>query len=66
MTDDQDTCLCPTPWPSLIAVIEEREYTVTPTPAHSPASALYLAHCAACRTPYTHPWRRVPPSPTPG
>lgn len=65
MTDDQDTCLCPTPWPRLTAVIEEREYTVIPTPAHSPASALYLAHCTACGTPYPHPWRRVPPSPTP-
>lgn len=41
MTDDQETCPCQTtPWPRLITVIEEREYTVRPTLAHSPASAL--------------------------
>lgn len=38
--------------------------TRTPAPAPSPASALYLAQCAACRTPYKHPWKRVlPPDP---
>ncbi|MGW3600411.1 hypothetical protein [Streptomyces sp. NPDC005167] len=60
MTQDQDTCLCPTPWPRLTTLIEQREYTVTPAQVHSPASALYLAHCATCRTPYTRPWKQTP------
>ncbi|WP_328373623.1 hypothetical protein OG800_50635 (plasmid) [Streptomyces sp. NBC_00445] len=63
MTSDPDAtppaCTCPTPWPALTAVIEGSAYTVVPTPAHTPASALYLAHCTGCGAPYTHPWRRL-------
>ncbi|WP_405552240.1 hypothetical protein OHV08_00895 [Streptomyces canus] len=37
-------------------------YTAVPAPAHTPASALYLARCAGCGALYTHPWRRASPS----
>ncbi|MGW7200390.1 hypothetical protein [Streptomyces chryseus] len=59
MTIDPDTCSCSTPWPRLTAVIEQREYTVTPAAEHSPASALHLARCALCGAPYTAPWKRI-------
>ncbi|GAA1545328.1 hypothetical protein GCM10009730_63030 [Streptomyces albidochromogenes] len=59
MTIEPDTCSCSTPWPRLTAVIEQCEYTVTPTAEHSPASALYLAHCALCGALYTAPWKRT-------
>ncbi|MGW0771850.1 hypothetical protein [Streptomyces sp. NPDC002676] len=52
-------CTCPTPWPALITVVEERCYTVVPAAAHTPASALYLARCAGCGARYTGPWRRL-------
>lgn len=50
---------CPTPWPALTTVVEERRYAGEPASAHTPASALYIAHCASCGTPYTGPWRRL-------
>ncbi|MFJ3310068.1 hypothetical protein ACIPSA_45145 [Streptomyces sp. NPDC086549] len=52
-------CTCPTPWPALTTVIEEHRYAVEPAPVHTPASALYLAHCTGCDARYTGPWRRL-------
>lgn len=65
MTEDHEhargDCTCPRPWPPLATVIEGRAYTVAPAPAHTPASALYLAHCTGCGAPYTRPWKRLGP-----
>ncbi|MFI1370292.1 hypothetical protein [Streptomyces griseochromogenes] len=57
-------CTCTPAWPALTALIDDTPYTVTPAPSHSPASALYLARCTGCGTPYLGPWKRlvVPPS----
>ncbi|WP_329180958.1 hypothetical protein OG754_39270 [Streptomyces decoyicus] len=45
------------PWPRLVTVIDERGHTVTPACSHSPAFALYLAHCTRCGAAYTGPWK---------
>lgn len=52
-------CTCPQPWPGLTTIIEGTPHTVVPASAHSPASALYLAHCTGCGALYTGPWRRL-------
>ncbi|WP_351234800.1 hypothetical protein [Streptomyces sp. NPDC002133] len=57
---DGQGCTCPHPWPALTTVIEGHRYPVTPAPAHMPASALYLAHCAGCGARYFGPWKRLP------
>ncbi|GHH68070.1 hypothetical protein FHS35_009240 [Streptomyces umbrinus] len=56
---DTPLCRCVPPWPALTAVIEGTAYPAEPTGAHTPASALYLAHCTVCGAPYTRPWRRL-------
>lgn len=52
-------CTCLRPWPGLATVIEGTAYTAVPAPAHTPASALYLAHCTGCGARYTGPWKRL-------
>ncbi|MER6130366.1 hypothetical protein ABT173_49125, partial [Streptomyces sp. NPDC001795] len=42
------TCTCLPPWPALTAAIAGTTYTVVPAPAHTPASALYLARYPGC------------------
>ncbi|MEU2281716.1 hypothetical protein ABZ614_07100 [Streptomyces sp. NPDC013178] len=56
-------CTCLPPWPALTTVIEGVIHPVVPAPAHTPASALYLAHCTGCGTVYTGPWKRLTPAP---
>ncbi|GAB7109690.1 hypothetical protein JCM4814A_80050 [Streptomyces phaeofaciens JCM 4814] len=49
MTDHSQTaataCTCLPAWPALTTVIEGIVHPVVPAPAHTPASALYLARC---------------------
>ena len=52
-------CICLPPWPTLTTVIEGDIHPVIPAPAHTPASAFYLAHCAGCGAAYTGPWKRL-------
>ncbi|WFB05604.1 hypothetical protein LRS74_00145 [Streptomyces sp. LX-29] len=56
-------CTCRRPWPALTTVVEGTTYPVVPAPAHTPASALYLAHCTGCGAAYTSPWKRHSPPP---
>ncbi|KUL23730.1 hypothetical protein [Streptomyces regalis] len=53
------TCTRLPPRPPLTSVIEGTCYTAVPAPAHTPASALYLACCMGCGAAYTRPWRRL-------
>ncbi|WP_328433036.1 hypothetical protein [Streptomyces sp. NBC_00425] len=55
-------CACRHAWPTLTAVIEGVIHPVVPAPAHTPTSALYLAHCTGCGAAYTGPWKRLTPS----
>ncbi|WP_326756845.1 hypothetical protein OIE73_39815 [Streptomyces hirsutus] len=56
------TCTCLPPWPALATIIEGTTHPVVPSPAHTHASALYLAHCTGCGTAYTGSWKRLTPS----
>ncbi|WP_031509605.1 hypothetical protein [Streptomyces megasporus] len=54
-------CRCPTPWPSLVTVVEGRTLAAVPADTPGPAAALYRARCGTCGTEYPLPWRLARP-----